>query len=281
MCSQNSLNAVYLYDEQGRTIATSTDKWYFTVSRNIDDQSNEFLQVIDGRADSLVQMAGTDEVGERNQYIGVRMAYYTCTEENDWTHYVSCWDYERYLNGKWDGPPITCHSGMLEIALSSKVMDQVHDSAAVTTLLDNISVMDNGSLIVFDATEDHNVLYSFNPQYTGMKAESLGISNRTFKADYNGFVKLNGEESFLCVRYEDGAFVGTLIPTRSLYTMRLPVSIVTTLFGFVVLAGILLLLVSSSEEDEQLKEMLVEEVLKEKAPEPDRITITMPGGETL
>ncbi len=43
LCEANDIDGIYIFDEDGHTIATSTPNWYFTVSHDPNAQSYDFL----------------------------------------------------------------------------------------------------------------------------------------------------------------------------------------------------------------------------------------------
>ena len=94
LCDENDIDCIYLFDENGHTIATNTGNWFFTISTNKEDQSYPFRDVLDAKKDHLVQEAMTDDFGETNQYIGVPFRYYTTTDDAGNTVYASHYDYE-------------------------------------------------------------------------------------------------------------------------------------------------------------------------------------------
>ena len=89
LCDKNDLESIYVFDEDGRTIATNTGNWFFAISHDPADQSYPFLQVLDGKTDAYVQEAMTNDLGESGQYVGVAFTYYTTSFDEDETLYVS------------------------------------------------------------------------------------------------------------------------------------------------------------------------------------------------
>jgi len=89
LCDKNDIESIYVYDEDGHTIATNTENWFFIVSHDPEDQSYPFLQVLDGKTDSYVQEPMTNDLGESGQYVGVAFTYYTTKGLDGETLYVS------------------------------------------------------------------------------------------------------------------------------------------------------------------------------------------------
>ena len=92
LCDANDLESVYIFDEDGHTIATNTPNWFFTVSHDPAAQSYDFLQVLDGKCDTYIQDAMTNDLGEAAQYIGVAFTYFTSVDDDGDTVYKSRYD---------------------------------------------------------------------------------------------------------------------------------------------------------------------------------------------
>ncbi len=75
LCEANSIDSIYIFDEDGRTIATSSENWFFVISHNEEDQSYPFLQVLLGRTDSYVQERRINDLGEETQLTGTVVHY--------------------------------------------------------------------------------------------------------------------------------------------------------------------------------------------------------------
>jgi hypothetical protein len=93
LCNINGIDAIFVLNEEGRTIATNTIDWSYAISHDKDDSSYEFLDVLDGKKDVLVQTPQGNEEGEIGQRIGVAFNYYTRTDESNRTEYVSRSEY--------------------------------------------------------------------------------------------------------------------------------------------------------------------------------------------
>ena len=89
LCDKNDIESIYVYDEDGRVIATNTENWFFAISHDPEDQSYSFLQVLDGKTDAYVQEPMTNDLGESGQYVGVAFTYYTTKGLDGETIYVS------------------------------------------------------------------------------------------------------------------------------------------------------------------------------------------------
>ena len=282
LCEGNGIRGIYIFDEQGRTIATNTENWSFTISRTEGDQSYDFLQVLDGRKAYLIQDDTVDETGEESQYIGVPMKYYTYTDEEGNTAYASREEYERDGEGRWSGNPITQHDSLVQINVASDIMERIRSTTQVSYVLDGVTVMNSGCLLAFDGGEEHTVLYAPNAANIGKAAAELGFTENAFADNYNGFQQSGGVKLFISSRYLNGYYVAACIPLSEIYETRLAVSAVTVGFSFVCILAMLLVVILSTVEEEAMYEELFEEEQEKKAKkEPRMITIETVGGEKL
>ena len=276
LAESNGLEDIYIFDEQGRTIATTGDNWYFILSLDESSQSYPFRSIIEGKADSLVQDQMVSDTGTEQQYIGTAFTYYTYTGEDGGTVYASPYDYEAYKEGAWEGNPITAHTSLLQIAIKSTILDRLVTTTSAEYIFRNLTVDENGFMIAFDNTSDHTVVYSPVTSAIGKTAAELGISEKAFSGSYNGFMTISGTDYFQCYRYYNGYYIATAIPTSDIYYARTPLSLITTLicFFFITMLSAMVTL-STEKEDEALREM----IRRQSADDDSEMTITMPTGE--
>ena len=201
LCEMNGLESIYLFNENGRTIATNTENWFFTVSRDPADQSYPFQQVLDGRKDILVQEMRESDMGDTVQYIGVAFHYFTALDEQGNTVYLPRREFEN-SSASGDLPPVTAHRSLLQVGLLNELTGL--SSGETESLFSSYAESDE-SFMLFDNSADHICLYSPYEGNIGMKAEDIGISAKAFSPnEYYGFSRVNGEVSFIYSRYGDG-----------------------------------------------------------------------------
>ena len=167
LCENNDAESIYIFDEDGHTIATSTSNWYFTVSHDPLDQSYDFLQILDGKKDVLVQEAMMSDVGEHSQYIGVAFTYYTMLDEHGNTVYMSRYAYEDMKEA--GDTRVTAHRSMLQIGLRGDITDRILSSTDVEYIF-STDALSGGFIVLFDNSEDHVCLYSPYEARIGMTA---------------------------------------------------------------------------------------------------------------
>ena len=249
LCLNNDIESIYIYDEDGHTIATSTSNWFFTVSHDPESQSYAFLDIIDGKREEYVQETMVNDIGERGQYIGVAFTYFTRKDENGDTEYVSRFIYDDPTK---DNSDVTAHRAMLQIGLQGELTDRILSSTDVGYVL-STNLLSSGFIVLFDSSEDHICLYSPFEARIGMKALDMGLSSTAFTgSDYYGFTRVNGVSYFQFFRYGDGYFIATALPRSEMYQSRSVIALITSVASLLLILILSLTITLTTEEEEML-----------------------------
>jgi len=255
LCEANDIDSIYVFDQNGHTIGTNTPNWYFTVSQDEEAQSYPFLQILDGKKDSYVQEAMTNDLGEATQFIGVAFNYYTRKDADGNTEYVSSFEYER--SGESD--EVTKHRAMVQIGLDDDTSARLLESTDVATIL-STNMLTGGFIAMFDDSEDHKCVYAPVEVSIGQTAKELGVSDKAFSGeDYYGFSTIAGVKYFSCFRYADGYFIGTAVPTSIMYKARGIIALITALACFLLILFLTGTVTLTNKEEERLYEVMSEE----------------------
>ena len=264
LCNANEIDAVYLFDESGHTIATNTSNWFFTISQNEEDQSYPFLQVVNGVKDSYVQKHMTNDLGEDTQYFGVDFHYYTTKDAAGNTVYVSRSAYEQAVAQSGGISPetgnvITKHNSLLQIELDEDIASKLLAPTTIDYVL-STNMLDGGAIIMFDNSDDHVCLYSPIKASIGQTAEELNISPKAFSGlDYYGFNNINGIQYFQYLSYLNDYFFATAIPKSGLFTSRGSIALNTAWISLVLILILILTVTLTSKDEETLYENMNDE----------------------
>ena len=261
ICDSNDIESIYIFDEDGHTIATNTANWYFTISHDETAQSYEFLQVLDGRTDWFIQEAMLSDTGEDAQYVGVAFNYYTAKDGGGNTVYVSRYDYERALMGEQlsgieSAGGITPHRAMLQIGLDTELSEKIMASTDVDYVF-STDMLSGGFITLYDSSADHVCLYSPFEFQIGQKGTDTGVPEKAFTGqDYYGFTRMDAAEYFRYFRYDSGYYVGTAIPKSELFAARWPVSLITAFTSLILILILSLTVTMTTKEEEMLYETM-------------------------
>ena len=259
LCRDYDLESIYIFNVDGRTIATSTPNWYFTLSRDESDQSFEFLPILEGKTDSYVQSPRLSDLGEYAQYIGVAFNYYTSKDEAGNTIHLSRRDYESWLSGESEYDHIKAFRSLLQIGINSMLSEDLVSSENYNSMLAK-DMLSGGFILMFDNTDRHTCLESPFEESIGMSAEEMGISPNAFSVgDYYSFSWINGGRYFLYVRYDQGRYIATAIPAASMFQSRLRISSSTALISLALILFLIVTATFTTKEEEHLYATLNEE----------------------
>ncbi|MBR2801930.1 MAG: mechanosensitive ion channel [Erysipelotrichaceae bacterium] len=263
LCDANMIDEIYVYDDDGHTIATSTPNWFFTLSTTEGEQSYPFREVLDGRIDHYIQETMTNDLGEETQYIGVSYHYYTTVDEDGNTRYVSRYAYEKSAaeDGRTDNTThggISEHNALIQIELNKSLSAALFASTDVDDILAT-NMLSGGAVVMFDTTPEHRCVYSPVEAYVGHTAEELKISSRAFIGEeYFGFSRINGAPCFEHFRYLSDYYFASIIPESSMYLARGPISLITAGICFALILILSLTVTLTSKEEEMLYEVMSE-----------------------
>ena len=285
LCKENDIDDIYLFDEDGHTIATSTSNWFFTISHNEEDQSYPFLEVLQGKTDAYAQNHMTNDLGEETQFFGVAFHYYTTLDESGKTKYLSQYAFEEamaeagvenvnYVNG------ITRHRSLMQIQLNDNVAAELLAPMTAEQIL-STNMLEGGAIIMFDTTPEHVCLYSPVASSVGLTADELDVSSNAFSLfGYYGFGRINGNTYFLYFRYLNDYYIATAIPKASMFPARGLSAALSAGVCFVLLMILLFTVTITNKEEELLYETMSKED-EEKGLNSVIFNIVLPSGRSI
>ena len=240
-CETNGIESVYVYDDGGRTIGTNTPNWFFTISHDEEDQSYPFLEVLDGRKDSLIQDPMEDDLGESTQYIGVAFRYYTREDENGNTVYVSCYDE--------DPSDTVTHRSMIQIGLDANKAAELQNAADFSNMLSS----GDSFIRMFSYDEDKRCMYSLAQDEVGKTAEELDVPEEAL--DKVIYCRMHGFGRYDEVKFYQesrGYFFETLMVNDSIFHNRAVIALITSLLYFLLVVILCLSVTVTGKEEEEL-----------------------------
>lgn len=233
LCKKLSLDSIYVFDEDGYTIATNTDNWYFVISRDPNDQSYESLQVLDGKVKEYIQPIMVDDMGNMGQYIGVQFTYYITKDPDGSTRYISRKEYDELAKRRSEGEDIEiddCRS-MLQVGLDSQLTATLLAATDDPTV--SAEIPGGGFIMGFESDGEHRCFFSPDLSQVGKTAEELGMVDETFAGSaFCGTLRIEGKPYFEYVRRMDDYFLATAIPHSNVYRDRVPIALMTALNTF-------------------------------------------------
>ncbi|MDO4492365.1 MAG: mechanosensitive ion channel family protein [Clostridia bacterium] len=285
LAESNMFDFLSVYDDHGRTIAAADDSWYFTLSRDPLDQSSEFFDIILGRKDDYVQEPRLNDVGLYYQYIGTPFHYYTLEGEGS-SHgtFVSAKEFETFKkNGyvlyKGEQYTVKKHRSLLEGGISDNTLALIMQSTATDSLLGRVNAGEDGFLLIFDNTAEHNCIYSPDPAQVGKPAADLRIPENAFLGNFRGTIGTNSGRCYMTVVFNEDRWVAVMQPTDTLMRGRDAIAFMITAIALAFYAVLMLLCIFSGEEEEDFIRKIVDRRLT-RSQDNGMVRVTMPNGKT-
>lgn len=284
LCKAYDFSSMYVFNDRGRVVATSAQWWNFVISDDPTSQSYPFRDVL-VNTDYYIQDYQENDVGESEQYIGVAYFYYTY-DDHGITRFASESEYKNGVKGadgsiKVPSSAISRHRGLLQTSVSTRSIEDYLRMTTVEYTINGMNMFYEGFFLSFSDDDSHKLLYSpFGDSVV------INTKDAMFTGDFNGFLTINGQKYFSCIRKAGGIFIGTLIPTSALFSVRDGISLATVIMAFLSFANLLgFMLYSTSDVDEQLKERMAEYERAREEAEAEQLEgsanfdVTMPDGK--
>lgn len=253
MADSDEVGSIFVFDEDGRTIATSSDENFFTLSHDPQSDSSPFIKVLSGECDQLIHKIQEEDTGTVRQYAAAAFYYRTAKDETGQTIYLSSHETESAYS------EVTKHRSLIRIGLHYfrlAYMDQWSD----TDIVLSSDLIGDGAIMMFDTDEAHTCTYGMYESQEGKTAEELGISPHAFEGeDYYGFGKLGSETYFQYFRYYeylDRFYAGVMMPKDTLYHSRLTNAFIASVFSLILILILIASVAITSREEEILFETI-------------------------
>lgn len=267
LARNNGLDYIGVFDDHGHTLATSDAMWYYTLSRESNDQSNAFLDIITGKRDQYIQEPRHNDFGEYMQYVGSSFHYYTLSGEGpEAGRFVSRKEYDACrASGSYllDGTAyqVVRHRSVVIGGITDATISQIMDATSNDALMRQIRVGQDGFVVLFDNTAEHVCVWSPHASSIGRTARELDIADAAFSGTFKGFTTVEGVEYFQSYEFDNGYWVATALPTGSMLAGRDPIALITTAAAAVFFLLLFVLCIFSSETEEDLLLAVVERQL--------------------
>lgn len=204
---------IWIFDENGKTIATDSTYWDFVLSDDPEEQSYAFHSLANGYVDHLIQDARPDEVtGELRQYIGVTM-------KNGAEH----------------------KAGFAQICIAPEKMEQVLANTTVESVLSGVQVGSGGFAFGVNLT-DKTFSYYPDEKLTGKSVYDYGFSDFDLHDDFSDFINIQSEKYYCSSKQMGDYLIYVAVPSREMNRFCIPVAIYTVIGSLLCLliAGVIL-----------------------------------------
>lgn len=206
LAQRDGLESIYVFDENGQTVATSTTRYDYALPEDKDDQSYGFWDVVKGYEETHVQdVAWSDGTG---------VTYFVGVARSD-------------------------AKGMVEIGVSSTTLTALLAQTEFSSKLDAIPVGNGGFLLAADG-ESGTVTYAGDSKYVGQDVAAQGVTQAALSDGYLGYQTINGAECLVSTVYVQGSYVMVCVPTSRIGQGDLLGAVISALLGLVLLVPCIL-----------------------------------------
>ena len=209
IAERDGLESIYVFDENGQTVATSTTRYDYALPEDKEDQSYGFWNVVKGYDESHIQDVRWSD--------GTGVTYFV-------------------------GVPRLDAKGMVEIGVSSTTLTGLLKQTEFTAQLDAIPVGNGGFLLAVDG-ETHAVSYARDAKFIGQDFAAQGLTEAALSDSYLGYQVVNGTECLVSVTYDHGSYILVCVPTSRIGSGDLVNALVSAALSFVLLLPCILQLV--------------------------------------
>lgn len=189
---------IWIYDAQGKTIATDSTYWDFVLSTKEEEQSYAFRNIINGYQDYIIQDPLPEEIsGELRQYIGVTMR--TGDEKR---------------------------AGFAQICIAPEKLDNVLANTSLNSLLSGIKIGSDGYAFAVKK-EDQTFSYYPEERYIGKPVMDYGMTEFALHDDFTDFIKINSGKYYASSKEMGENLIYVVIPEAEMNRFCIPVAFAT------------------------------------------------------
>ena len=209
------------FDTEGKIIASDSDLWSFTLSKDENDQSYEFWDVLGGSKSEMIQDPTQNDSGVYMQYVAEAIL-----DDNHKT------------------------IGMIDMGVSSEALGNALINTDFANVISGIQIGKNGFAFAVN-TDDDTFVYFPNESLIGKNVLNYGMNETQLVGDYNDFITINGN-SYYCASGQYGNYILYIaVPSDAINTTAFPVAAATTI---IMLAFMLLLRFVLCLDNEKIEE---------------------------
>ncbi len=206
---------ILVFDSDSNLLATNSSYTRFTLSDDPDDQSYEFIKILQGGTESVVQDAMADDAtGELWQYIGVPLH-----DENGLV------------------------TGLVQVAIQPTLLEALLETGEVDYVLSGVKVGSEGFAFAINKEDNTFAYYPANEWYEGQPVSEYGISDDKVKDKYNDYLTIDGKQYYCTSAETEDYYIYLASDEGELMEERIPLTLVTGAVAAVCLLVIFLLLI--------------------------------------
>lgn len=237
------VNSVMYFDLNGNVIAANTDNWSYSISKDEEDQSYEYWDILNGEKTKIIQDVQKNVNGNLRQYMAEAV-------QDDSYHTI----------------------GMVTMSATPEQLEKATINTDTETVLAGVSTGNNGfAFSITKPDDDGNSTFVYFPKENliGKDVKKYGMNSSQFVADYNDFITVDGTTYYCASGVYDDMVTYIAVPFSGLNITALPISCITA-----VLMVLFMILVWYVSEHEKVLETTSDDAKKEN----EQIDVVMSDG---
>ncbi len=216
----------------GDLVASNSSYTNYALVDDPDDQFYEFIKLIQGDTDYVVQEPVYDEIaGHLWQYIGVPLH-----DENG------------FING------------LVQISIRPSLLESMESSIDIDSILDDVVFGTSGFAFAVNKADDTFAYFPLDEHAVGESVLDHDITEEQLKADFNDYITIDGVRYYASSAETDDYYIYLAETVDELMSERGPLTLVTAIIAIICIVIIFLLVIiepkktirvlNPSEEDE-------------------------------
>ncbi len=211
------LQGIYVYDANGSLEATNVSYTNYEIVDDPDTSYYEFLKLLQGGADYVVQNDYSD--GTYWQNLGVTLHNENGLEE-----------------------------GLVSVSIRPVLLENLMESANIETILDGIEMGSSEFAFVVDKENDTFVYYPPNRVYEGESVLDHGMTENELKDGYIDYITIDGTRYYSASAETDDYYIYLAGTEGEMMAERLPLTAATSLVALLCLIVVFLIEVHEPKE---------------------------------
>ena len=245
---------VCIMNRDGRTISSSTDRWYYDLNEKTGRHDEAYRRVLERKAAYFYEIEIVDNLF--CEYTAVPIDLYCGKDENGKTVYYSKEEYQNDQTGK-----IGLEYGLMVAEAETELKGLKIDSRSMnTSSLDALAASENVELAILDRGEGHAVL-NCSAGIGVPDISQIGLSEEEYHGNQYRLVRSGGEKVFIGVNELSGEFSDdrsmvllTIVPRKVVFVGRARLTLTAGILGLISVLAVVIWFICTEKETKPVAE---------------------------
>lgn len=242
------VNSLMYFDLNGNVIASSTDNWSYSISKDEEQQSYEFWDILNGDKTEIIQDVQKNVNGNLRQYMAKAI--------QDDSYHIK---------------------GMVTMSATPDALESAMLNTEVETVLSGVAPGNNGfAFAVSKESDDEPSTFVYFPKTSliGKEVLNYGMKESQLVADYNDFITVDDVSYYCSSSTYDDMITYIAVPMNGLNKTALPIALLTSVVMLVFMLVLWKLDSKESFENEEVNTVVNDDS------ESEQVDVVMSNGRT-